>query len=65
MKICYSGYSKDLMSPGDRRRLAAFRDKLGVEFVDYSLKPSVVYITMASNLTYWLEEKKKKNLFDI
>ncbi len=60
-KIGYVPYSLDCKVPGDRRRFAFYarESKLQYELADASKKYDLIYITASSNISKWIEYKKK------
>ena len=61
VKIAYVPYSKNLMSPGDRRRFAFYANERQIkyELADPKNIYDIVYLTYGCDLSAWIAYKKK------
>lgn len=71
LRIGYSSYSHDFTAPGDRRRFVFYakESKLNFELADCTKTYDLIYITTSSNISEWIDYKKKhpetKLIFEI
>lgn len=70
-RIAYSPHSNDCTVPGDRRRFVFYANQKNIDFeiADSSKEYDIVYVTTTSNISKWIEYKKKhpstKLIFEI